>query len=188
MTLGGRAFFYEFIAEFNKEGKKTNWEKLWDDPAKWTKEMLGTAASRKKDDYGLLGRLGKRFQYQIEAEWRRIDQIWYHYLPKPETWESAPYRIDVAVEHENQIGNLEFTLFKFEELSIPLKICIFYLSMQDEKAVLRKSSEIISKQISSYPGGLYLMIFGLQDPKSGIYWHAYEIDSKGNVIVLHETS
>jgi len=27
MTLGCRAFFREFLAEFKREGRKTNWEK-----------------------------------------------------------------------------------------------------------------------------------------------------------------
>ena len=61
MTLGCRAFFLEFLAEFDKEKKRTKWDKIYDDNKKWTAKMLGTGPSRKKDDYGLLGRIGQKF-------------------------------------------------------------------------------------------------------------------------------
>jgi len=187
LTLGCRAFFFEFLSEFDKEKKRTDWEKLFcGSPGKWTGKMLGTRKSRRNGDYGVIGRIGKKFGYEIEAEWRRIDQIWYHYLPRPETWKETPWKIDVLIEHENYIENLDYTLFKFEEISVPMKVGIFYPESEDEEQSLRKSCEIISKQISSYPGAVHLIIFGFLEEGKRVYWHGYEIDVKGNVIKLHE--
>ena len=89
------------------------------------------------------------------------------------------------MEHENYIENLEYTFFKFEEISAPLKVGIFYPG-EDEKEYLKKACEIIKKQVTSYPGGVYLIIFGFLDKEKGVYWHGYEIDFKGNKIKLHE--
>jgi hypothetical protein len=44
---------------------------------------------------------------------------------------------------------------------------------------------MILKQVSSYPGGVYLIIFGFLNEEKGVYWHGYEIDFKGNIIKLH---
>lgn len=52
--------------------------------------MLGTGKSRKKGDFGLIGRIGQKFGYEIQAEWMRLDQVWYFHLPKPENWEQPP--------------------------------------------------------------------------------------------------
>lgn len=188
MTLGSRAFFHEFSAEFEKEGKRTKWSKIYDQNKTWTAKMLGTGKSRKKEDYGLIGRIGQKFGYRIESEWRRIDQVWFHYLPKPEKCENNPWRNDVIIEHENDIDNLEYTFYKFDEMSAPLKVGIFYPGdEEDEKESLQKCQEMILKQVSSYPGEIYLIIFGfLDEEKEKVYWHAYEIDFKGNIIKLHK--
>ena len=184
MPLGCRAFFHEFLAEYDKEKKTTKWEKIYLKNKEWTTKMLGDGKSRKKDDYGLIGRIGKKFGYEIQSEWRRIDQIWYHWLQKPEGWKEAPWKNDVLVEHENDIDRLEYTFIKFEELSAPLKVGIFYPG-DNEKEYLEKSRQMIMKQIASYPGGVYLIIFGFLDDSKGVYWHGYEIDFKGNRIGLH---
>ena len=147
--------------------------------------MLGTGKSRKKGDFGLIGRIGKNFGYKLQAEWMRIDQIWYYYLPKPEKWEQQPWKTDVVVEHENNIDNFEYTLFKLGEVSAPLKVGIFYPGEENEENLLKRCPEIILKQVSAYPGGVYLIIFGFFDKEKGVYWHGYEIDFKGNLIKLH---
>jgi len=187
MTLGCRAFFYGFLAEFEKEKKTTKWDKIFENDKKWTAKMLGTGESRKKDDYGLLGRIGKNFGYGIAAEWRSIDQMWFIWLPKPRGWRKAPWKNEVLVEHENNIRRLEYTFFKFEEISAPLKVGIFYPREEDEDKYLQKSHQMILKQVSSYPGGVYLLIFGFCEEEKGVYWHGYEIDFKGNIINLHES-
>lgn len=183
MTLGCRAFFREFLAEFDKERQKTNWEKIYDKNRVWTAKMLGTGESRRKGDYGLIGRVGKKFGYELQAEWMRIDQVWYHWLKKPEKWKERPWKTDVVIEHENYIDNLEFTIFKLREVSAPLKVGIFYPEEEEEK-YLQKCREMIMKQVSSYPGGVYLIIFGFLDEEVGVYWLGYEIDFKGNIIQL----
>ena len=185
MTLGCRAFFYEFLAEFEKEKKKTKWEEIYEENKIWTAKMLGTGSSRKKGDFGLLGRIGKKFGYDIQAEWRKINQVWFYWLPKPKGWKNAPWRNDVVVEHENDIENLEYTFIKFEEISAPLKVGIFYPG-EDEKEYLQKYREIILKQVSAYPGRVYLIVLGFFDEDKGVYWHGYKIDFKGNIIKLHE--
>ena len=184
MTLGCRAFFLGFLDEFEKEKKSTNWEKIYYNNKIWTAKMLGTGKSRRKGDFGLIGRIGKKFGYELQAEWMRIDQVWYCYLPKPEKWEQQPWKTDVVIEHENDIDNLEYTLFKLGEVSAPLKVGIFY-PRENEEEFLKKCPEMILKQASAYPGGVYLIIFGFFDKEKGVYWHGYEVDFKGNLIKLH---
>lgn len=186
MTLGSRAFFIEFLNQLESEKKKISWEKIFEKDKRWTAKMLGTGKSREKGDYGLLGRVAQKFGYTVEAEWRHIDQVWYYWLPKPKGWRKQPWKNNVAVEHENNIRRLEYTLFKFEEISIPLKVGIFYPPEENEDKYLAITREMILKQVSSYPGGVHLIIFGFCDEESGVYWRAYEIDFKGNVIKLHE--
>ena len=180
MTLGCRAFFSEFLDEFEEEKKRTNWDKVWDKNKIWTAKMPGTGASRKKKDYGLIGRVGQKFGYMIQAEWMRIDQVWYLWLPEREGWEQRPWKTEVVVEHENDINNFEYTIFKLGEVSAPLKVGIFYPG-EYEKEYLEKAREIIKKQVTSYPGEMYLIIFGFQGKNKGVYWHGYEIDFKGNI-------
>lgn len=180
MTLGCRAFFFEFLAEFEEEKKRTKWEKVYTNNRIWTAKMLGTGVSRKKGDYGLLGRIGQKFGYEIQAEWMRIDQVWYLWLPEREKWKQRPWKTEVVVEHENDIDNFEYTLFKLGEVSAPLKVGIFYPG-EYEKEYLEKAREIIKNQVTAYPGGVHLIIFGFLDEKEGVYWHGYEVDFKGNV-------
>lgn len=183
LTLGCRAFLNEFLTEFEKDKKE--WAEIYKSNKKWTAKMLGTKESRENGDYGLLGRIGKKFGYEIAAEWRRIDQVWFHYLPKPERWKERPWRNDVVVEHENDIANLEYTFNKFEEISAPFKVGIFYPGRKGESQSLKMAHDMILKQVSYYPGEVYLIIFGFLDKEKGVYWHAYEIDFKGNIIKLH---
>jgi hypothetical protein len=185
MTLGCRAFFLEFLSEFEKEREQTNWEKIYHKNRIWTAKMLGTGRSRGRGDYGVLGHIGQKFGYVVQAEWMRIDQIWYVNLPLPENWEQQPWKTDVAIEPENDITRLEFTIFKFGEVSVPLKVGLFYPG-DDEEDALNKCREMILRQVSSYPGGVYLIIFGFFDEENAIYWLGYEIDTKGNTIKLNE--
>ena len=183
MTLGCRAFLREFLLEFERD--RDEWNKIYESNPKWTAKMLGTRDSRSKGDFGLLGEIGQRFGYEIGAEWRRIDQVWFYHLPKPENWKQRPWRNDVVVEHENNVGNLEYTFVKFEEISAPLKVGIFYPGKEEEEQALQKVQQMVRKQVSYYPGEVYLVIFGFCDKERGTYWHAYEIDFKGNVVTLH---
>lgn len=180
LTLCCRAFFLSFLEEFEEEGKNVDWQKIYPKNKLWTARMLGTGKSRRKGNHGLVGRVGEKFGYEISPEWRRIDQVWYYLLPKPDNWEDAPWKNDVLIEHDNDICRMEYTLFKFDEISAPLKVFISYPG-DNEKDCLKVASEIIEKQVTSYPGEVYLMIFGFCDDKNGVYWHAYEIDFKGNI-------
>jgi hypothetical protein len=187
MTLGVRAFFHKFLAQFEKEGKKTKWQDIYHQNRKWTAKMLGTGKSRKKGDHGIIGRIGKKFGYNIDPEWRHIDQVWSYYLPEPKKCEYLPWRNDVIIEHENYIKNLEYTFYKFDEISSPLKVGIFYPGEEYEKECLEKCQQMIIKQVSSYPGEVYLIIFGfLNEEEEKVYWHAYEIDFKGNIVNLQK--
>jgi hypothetical protein len=151
--------------------------------------MLGTGEDRKKGNYGLIGRIGKKFGYEIQAEWMRIDQIWYYYLPETKEFEDIlewPWRTDVMIEHENDFLKFHYTLLKLGEVSAPLKVGIFYPVKDDEEYAIETACQIISKQVISYPGGVYLLMFGFLRDKKEVYWHAYEIDPKGNVVPLHQ--
>ena len=184
MTLGCRYFFREFLAEFENEKSKTNWEKIWNKNRIWTEKMLGTGKSRKNNDYGLLGRIGQKNKYEVQAEWMKFDQTWYYLYYRGEPWLEIPWKVDVIIEHENHFQKFEYTLLKFEGVSAPLKVGIFYPDEEVEYEVLEKASQIIQKQIIAYPGGVYMLIFGFFDDEKGIYWRAYEIDFKGNIISL----
>jgi hypothetical protein len=186
MTLGSRAFFHEFLSEFDAEGKNIDWETLYNGkPSEWTARMLGTSKSRKtKDDYGLIGRIGQKFGYKIDAEWRQIDQVWYVELPELKKGKDTPWRDEVIIEHENDAGRLEYTFYKFNEIAAPLKVGIFFPGKKNEEESLKKCQEMILRQVSYFPGETYLIIFGFEAKK--VYWHAYEIDFKGNVTQLHQ--
>lgn len=186
MTLCCRAFFNEFLTEFEIEkNNRARINNIYQKYRNWTIMMLGTSKSRDRGNYGLLGRVGKKFGYIIEPEWRHIDQVWFYRLPKPKGWRKGPWKNDVLVEHENNIRRMEYTIFKFEEISAPLKVGIFYPG-DNEEEYLEMCQKMILKQVSSYPGSVYLIIFGFQDEKNEIYWHGYEIDFKGNIVQLHD--
>lgn len=184
MTLGCRSFLREFLAEFENDKSKTNWEKIWNKNNIWNGKMLGTGKSRENNDYGLLGRIGQKNKYEVQAEWMRFDQTWYYLCYPGESWIEQPWKIDVIIEHENNFQRFEYTLFKFEGASAPLKVGIFYPDEEVEYEVLVRASQIIQKQVIAYPGGVYLLIFGFLDDEKGICWRAYEIDFKGNIIPL----
>lgn len=99
---------------------------------------------------------------------------------------ATPWKTDAVIEHENDIDNLEFTIFKLGEVSAPLKVGIFYPGEKEDEC-LQKCRDMILKQISSYPGGVYLIIFGFLNEQKGVYWHGYEIDFKGNIVKLHKS-
>ncbi|MFX1563179.1 MAG: hypothetical protein ACFFDP_07715 [Promethearchaeota archaeon] len=183
--LGSRAFFSSFITKFEHDESKRSWLDIPD--GEWTNRMLGTAKSRKKKDFGLIGSIGQELGYIIQSEWMRIDQVWYIILPKPKGWKRDPWRTEVAIEHENHpsIGYFEYTLHKLEELAVPLKIAFFYPGDQAEEW-LHRAEVIIPKQIKGVLGGVYLLVFGfLNEEETGHRWEAYEIDTKGTTIALH---
>jgi len=180
LTLGGRAFVKEFLEEFANYEKQRPWRPIWMKDREWTKQMLGNSKSRKKGDFGLIGKIGKKFGYEVVAEWRRIDQVWYYYLPKLEKCKELPWKLDVIVEHENEIDNLEYTFYKLGEIISPLKVGIFYPDMEKEQATLDKCIEMITKSVTSVTGESYLIIFGFLTKKNTVEWRAHEIDFKGN--------
>ena len=186
MTLGSRAFVRGFITEFEKSKDITDWEGLWEDGTAWTNKMLGTSSSRRENDFGIIGSVGQGFGYQIQAEWMRIDQVWYNDLLERDDWDFIPWKTDVVIEHENNIDKLVRTLLKLGEISAPLKVGVFYPEPEKEDEYISTGSEIIEKQPVPYPGGVYLLIFGILDEEKGIIWHPYEIDWKGNVFPLHK--
>ena len=71
-------------------------------------------------------------------------------------------------------------------MSAPLKVGIFYPGEENEEEFLKKCPEMILKQVSAYPGVVYLIIFGFLDEEKGVYWHRCEIDFKGNVVKLRK--
>ncbi|MGA3110471.1 MAG: hypothetical protein ABSE15_00380 [Candidatus Bathyarchaeia archaeon] len=180
MTLGGRAFIKEFLEEFANYEKQRPWLPIWDKSGEWTKDMLGDSVSRKKNNYGLIGKIGKTFGYGVDAEWRRIDQVWYYYLPKLEQCKELPWKLDVIIEHENDINNLEYTFYKLGEIISPLKVGIFYPDKGKEQATIEKCIELITKSVTSVTGESYLIIFGFLTKKNTVEWRAHEIDFKGN--------
>lgn len=186
MTLGCRSFFYEFIGLVNHENKDGRLAKIYHKWTEWTTLMLGNRQSRDNDDYGLIGRVGQKYHYETEPEWRDIDQVWSVLLPKPLILLESPWKLDVLVEHENDIKRLEYTLFKFLEIDAPLKIGIFYPADYEEDS-LEKCREIIKNQVPLIPSNQYLIIFGfLNETSNQIIWHGYEIDFRGNIVKLHE--
>lgn len=183
MTLAARMLYYEFINEFKKVGKNNDWVAFWNKNTEWTAKMLGTGESRKNGDFGLLGKIGQKYGYDIYAEWKDIDQIWSNFLSKPSNWNHAPWINDVIIEHENNINKFEYTILKFTEFSAPLKVGIFYPD-DDENKYLDISKEIIKYYVSTYPGEIYLLIFGYLENEKIIIWKAHEIDWKGNSIQI----
>lgn len=180
MTLGSRSFFYDLVKETRNAVRKVG--KFYDlkKPEK-TRMMLGDGDSRKNEDFGLIGRIGQRYGYQIQAEWMRIDQVWYYDINENDEWNFLPWVTDAIIEHENNIDDFIRTIVKLTEYSAPIKIAIFYPKRDDEEKWVGIASEIISKRQVSYPGESYLLVFGLYDKKKNLYWNAHEINWQGKV-------
>ena len=167
MILVSKIIFRDFLNEFKKRGRRVDWKELYDDAKGYTREMVGDSKSREQGDYGLWGVLGKKYDYEIQAEWMRIDQIWYYYLKKPTGWKEKPWQTDVAIEHENYYANIEYTLWKIGEFLANLKICIFYPDRDKKDKDLKKIGEIISQR-SNFPNERYLIIFGFKE--KDVFW------------------
>jgi len=184
MTFGSRAFFEDFLNEFEEDKKNTNWVDLFEKKKERTEKMLGTSDSRKKGDYGLLGKIGKKYGYTRECEWLKVDLNFHNDMEDEEFLGFIPWKTDVLIEHENNPTNYVRTLLKLGETSTPLKIVFFYPKVEEENEFIETGRRIIKNLPVSYPGGVYLLVFGFCDDKKGVYWKAYEIDWKGNIFPI----
>lgn len=182
MSLAGRVIFQEFLKKFHKSKLK------WDDlPSLWTKKMLGSGSSRKKGDFGILGRIGQKYGFEVQAEWMRIDQIWYSQLDLGKDVRKG-WWTEVAIEHENKqdLDGIIYLLNKLIEFKARLKLGICY--PEDEMQALEGISKTLAGTPFSLENERYLFLFGrLGENDQQVLFNAWEFDSRGNRIKVPAT-
>lgn len=141
--------------------------------------MLGDGPSRNtSDDYGILGCLGKKLGYKIQAEYLRVDQIWY----TSPSHDSSDWRIDAFIEHENDCRRLLETVRKLLQIGNGLKVIITYQYENKISDEIMSVQKLISERFDNPVGSPIIIVFGTSDNEcSYVNWEAHEFDSIGRV-------
>jgi hypothetical protein len=161
MATSAKKVFRKFLKEFEKS--KVDWEKIYNKNREWTRHMIGNNRSREKGDFGILGAIGKREGYKIQAEWMHFDQAWYYTYRDTKISGIKPWRTDVVIEHENDHRYIPYCCIKLAESKAPLKILIAYPGKK-KKRYIEEIKHIVSKRRQG--DEKYLVIFGqLADKK-----------------------
>lgn len=176
LSLDCRVIFAEFLSEFQKSKLK------WGQPrSTWTEKMLGSKKSRKKEDYGIFGKIGKKYGYELQAEWMRIDQVWYNQIDLEEGirvwWD------EVGVEHHNgrSLKSILYVIYKLAEFKARLKIGVFY-PKDDVGSVLEQISKVIQKTPVRTENERHLIILGRPKRRGVVKFDAWEFNTRGNKI------
>jgi hypothetical protein len=82
MSVQSRAFLRLFSDEVRSSlVNPEDTRRRWNSSPEWSALMLGSAESRRNADFGVLGRIGRSLGYALQAEYLRVDQIWYTLNP-----------------------------------------------------------------------------------------------------------
>jgi hypothetical protein len=179
MSAQARAFLRLFSEEVravlvNPEETK----RRWNSATEWSTLMVGSSETRKAGDFGVLGRIGRSLGYHLQAEYLRVDQIWYVLNPDaPDDW-----RIEAFLEHENNPKRLAETVRKLLELGAGLKVAITYPPSAMKQELLDGVSRLIGQRYGTPPDSRVAVIFGfLDDSESLVSWEAHEFDGMGRI-------
>jgi hypothetical protein len=152
----------------------------WNSSPEWSTLMLGSSETRKSAarDFGIIGRVGRSLGYELQAEYLRVDQIWYTINPDaPEDW-----RIEAFLEHENNHKRLAETVRKLLELGAGLKVAITYPPVASKAELLSTVSRLIKERHGTPPDSRLTVIFGFLDGEHSIVsWEAHELDGMGRI-------
>ena len=148
---------------------------LFDSNSPWTEFMLGSGQSRITDNYGILGKIGRLLGYKVQAEYLRVDQIWYSETSSREEWS-----IEAFLEHENNVDRLPETVRKLLQLGPGLKVVISYPKRADFQKRADEIGSVVAQRFGTLPETRILLIFGFWESPS-LYWQGFEIDGVGRV-------
>ena len=151
----------------------------WDSAGEWSKFMLGSRETRAAGDFGVIGRLGQALGYSLQAEYFRIDQIWYSSPPTA----SEDWLIDAFIEHENNPRRVPETFRKLLQLGPGLKVMITYPSEDSATMFVDSVTGLIQKRFGTAPDARILLIFGFLRSNS-VDWQGHEFDGLGRLSPL----
>jgi hypothetical protein len=142
-------------------------EKAWrEDRAKqWTAWILG-----KKGKPGDLAKIAREIGYEeVEYEWFRADQYWYHGMIRPDRWDWND-SCSVAVEHANSPRRVPilYDIRKLCNITVPVKLFVGYRTQPQE---LLPEVENLIKRRERLLGSHYILIFGWW--KQQLEWQGY---------------
>jgi hypothetical protein len=181
MSVQSRALLKLFSDEVraalvNPEDTRRRWHSY----TEWSTLMLGSGETRNSAarDFGVIGRVGLTLGYKCQAEYLRVDQIWYASNPDaPEDW-----WIEAFLEHENNFKRLAMTVRKLLELGAGLKVAITYPPVASKAELLATVSRLISERHGTLPDSRLTLIFGFLDSEQSIIsWEAHEFDGMGRI-------
>jgi hypothetical protein len=170
MSVESRAFIHLLQHELTTSPDDA--DRLWEEHTYWTRFMLGDGASRRAGDFGAIGRVGKLLGYHLQAEYFRVDQVWYT-EPVIGDW-----HIDGYFEHENSIARLEETVRKLLQLGPGLKVVITYPDLDDRDECLESVRELIRNRHGTSSDTRLAVVFGFLAEKR-MRLEGYEFDGMG---------
>lgn len=175
MSVEGRAFLKLLRDEVSAAVPSLpDLKGTWESSARWTEFMLGSPSTRAGGRFGVLGQVGRSVGYQIQAEYLRVDQIWYDSPPSsPDDW-----LIEAFVEHENDVRRVPETIRKILQLGPGLKVLVTYPESVPAETLVTRVSELIRKRYGTPPDSRLLLVLGrLASPLP--LWRAHEFDGLG---------
>ncbi len=116
------------------------------------------------------GSLGKEIGYEeVEYEWFRADQYWYHGMIQPDRWDWDD-RCSVAVEYENlpRKAQILYAIRKLCNIAVPVKLFVGYRAKPE--GLLQEIETLVEKR-DRLPGSHYSLIFGWW--KQQLEWQGY---------------
>ena len=141
--------------------------------------MLGSSHTRAANDHGVLGRIGQSLGYLLQAEYFRVDQIWYSAPPtKTDDW-----IIEAFVEHENEISRVPETIRKILQLGSGLKVLVTYPEGMDVERIVANVSALITSRYGTAHDSRILLVLGQLTTLIPV-WSGYEFDGLGRVVAL----
>lgn len=153
----------------------------WHDSRWWTEMMVGSALSRKShSDFGALGAIGRRLGYLPQAEYLKLDQIWY-FVPGQD---KNDWHIDTYFEHEHNCAKLPELVRKLLTLGSGLKVAITYPPESRREELLVEVGSQIATRYGVADDTRLLVVFGFLEG-TDVAWEGFQFDGRGRRIALH---
>lgn len=182
MSAEGRMFLRLLADHVARRMKGENVAQRWNQYRWWTEMMLGSSASRRPPlkDFGVLGAMAQLLGYTPQAEYLRVDQIWY-FGPGQD---KSDWLIDAYLEHEHNAKKLPELVRKLLAIGGGLKVAITYLDGTAPDALLSQVGAQISARYGVADDMRLLVAFGFL-ANANLEWEGYMFDGRGRSIALH---